>query len=108
MNNIENLKRPVDKSGTPQTIRLGPPNKVKGPSVMARIHAAKSVEEVDGVMGELEKMRPPAPVKALRRWVRAAANRKVEITTPKPKPEPEPKAEQAKNNKPEKKAKKSK
>lgn len=62
MNNTE-LKRPVDKSGTPQTIRLGPPNKVKGPSILARIHAAKTVEEVDGVMADVQVRVLPDPVK---------------------------------------------
>ncbi len=66
-------------------VKLGPPNKSRGPSLLTRIHAATSVDEVDKLMVEGESYRG-ASIQARRRWSRAAAVRKVAITNPPPAP----------------------
>jgi len=87
------LMRIVDKDRI-VPIKHGPPNKVKGPGLLARIHAAKSVDEVDSLVREGSLYRG-ASIRTRQRWVRAAANRKVAITAP----APQPKAEQPKKDK---------
>lgn len=97
MNDTKNetaLSRPVTKQGEVIPVKLGPPNKVKGPSLLARIHAATSVDDVDKLMTEGDNYRG-ATLQVRRRWVRAAACRKVEITSPPPAPKVEAKKPKA-------------